>query len=112
MVYAKAALAGIQKTTGNAVTINGASVNVEYGHPKAEKADLLLVLDINEGADSSAGDFTMTDGTSKVTITPAVPSTATAPANCYVEYVQASSTGTGAAQVITPAKVNSVTTGC
>ncbi|TKB51212.1 type II secretion system protein [Ferrimonas sediminicola] len=99
LIYAKAAIAGEEGKPIGTVKINGTDVNLVYGYPKATKADLEAVLDIDtdkewaidvtkkpEGVDAIIRPFDFDPGT-------------TGDKECYVTYKEAASGGTPTVEV-------------
>ena len=63
LVYAKAAIAGLQNAPAGAssqVTVNGSQVNTDFGYPDSETTDTLA--DLGNWVDLSANDFTLVAG--------------------------------------------------
>jgi MSHA pilin protein MshA len=98
LVYAKAAIAGVQKAAASTVTIGTSTVDTKYGYPDADKN--LLYTDVQEfvdvdlasGADLSFEDLTAADGKIRIRFT-SIPSVASPVSGCYVEYTSAASAG-------------------
>lgn len=99
LVYAKSAIAGVQKAEAGTVLISGDTVNTKYGYPDADLMDTVAevnyFVDIDLGADA---DFLFEkvaedDGAFRIGYTLESTDPDDATQACYIEYVNAADAG-------------------
>ena len=98
LVYAKAAIKGVQKVEESTVTIGTSTVDTRYGYPDADKvlgaSDVQEFVDVELGASAelSYEDLTANDGKFRIRFT-SIPSVAAPVSGCYMEYTSSSAAG-------------------
>ncbi len=112
MVYARALLNSSEKKATATVTVNGATVNIVYGYPKATQADLGAVLDID-----FTNDYVLVEETGKAHIyikNNSGDQYSTFNGKCEVVYTQAKMTegSSGSPAVYDPATAVATITEC
>lgn len=92
LVYAKAAIKGVQKQLSDDVTISNAVVDVKYGYP--DVSDFTSIADFQTFVDIEGGKLEIEDETGDELIRIKFTGvTSTATGGCYVQYTNASAPG-------------------
>lgn len=101
IVHSKALIAGNESTAAATVTVNGSSVAIVYGYPKATTADWAQLLDVN------TADFTTALIASSIVVHPtgraapsAISDTVSSTNNCYAYYTEAATGGVPTIKVV------------
>ena len=97
LVYAKAAIKGVQRSASDTVTISGTSVSVVYGYPDASTLDTIAdwstIVDMEEGK-ITIENADATDDVVRFRFATITSDDAASPATgCYVQYTSAASVG-------------------
>ncbi len=99
LVYAKAAIKGVQKSDDSDVLVNGATVDTVYGYPDADSltsaAEIQKFVDIELGSDSELTiEDTASDGKIAIRFTNIATTTVSSVVSgCFIEYTNAASAG-------------------
>lgn len=97
LVYAKAAIKGVQTAASDTVTISGTSVAVAYGYPDASTLDTIAdwsaIVDIEDGK-ITIENADATDDVVRFRFASITSDDAASPATgCYIQYTSAASAG-------------------
>jgi MSHA pilin protein MshA len=99
LVYAKSAIAGVQKSAAGTVTISGDTVNTAFGYPDADIMDTaaevnrFVDIDLSAGADFQFSKVAAGDDAFRIGYVLTLTDPGDANSACYIEYVNAASAG-------------------
>lgn len=98
LVYAKAAIKGVQKAEDSFVTLGSGQVDTKFGYPDADAITSVAILqrfvDVELGADSQLSfEDTANDGKFRVRFTNIASVDTGAITGCYIEYNSAATVG-------------------